>query len=217
MRGRDFLKPGDQPALHDLHVIQVVFERQVRMAGPVDGVERLVAGREQEARPVDGVDGLNDDADADLAHQVRGDAQIFRERIEAARALMAVQFGKAGQHVDIARPERRRHVARLFGGPAELRLPAGRRRETRPAVQHVADRNVDDRDREPRHLDRPLPVGRRPVVGKLDLDRPEPGRRSGGRPVEPVALGKQHRDIGGEAGHGGGSARRHGGTVRAAS
>ena len=45
-----------QITFHDLHVIDVVFDCQIRVIGARDNIERLIRGVNQVARPVTGID-----------------------------------------------------------------------------------------------------------------------------------------------------------------
>ena len=195
------LQRARQVALHDLHVIEVVLQAEVGVARAVDRLQRLVAARDEVARPVARVHRLEQHAHADPGHRLGREAQVAGQHVEAD--LAPERRGRpAGEDVEAARGEPLGVVMRLHERLPEFGLAARHRGQPGPAGEQVADRGVDERQLDAGVADRPRPCIGVVLVRELDLDGAKARVARRLRAPQCGAFEEQRREVGGEARHG---------------
>src|SRR5207302_6200645 len=110
---------------------------------------------------------------------------------------------QAGEAMHRVAADRDGIVERLAEQRRELLLAAGHR--GKPRLARTPERRVEPKHRDTVALDLRLEHARRMVVGHLKFDRAKPGGLGGADALWERALGEEVREIGGEAGHGGGT------------
>ena len=185
------LDPGDEIALHDLHVIEVEHQLHVRAGQFAQKHRDLIRPRDEIARPVARVQGLDQQGDA-RRRKLRGPAQVVEER--STRHVM--RHARHTRHdMDRGCSQRLRIGEREFELASELHFASGHRR----AAECVACRRVDADHGNAGLFQALRQLHGRHLIGKLAFDRTEVGPGSRRDAVGKSMLAEQHRDIGGKS------------------
>ena len=197
-----FLDGGGEVAFHDLHVIDVVLEREVGHARVVHHVECLRRGVEIEARDVARVDGFDEHRDAEFRGGRGGEAQAGEIGLAHRRLTHAARL-EAGHHVQALRAQ---HLGVVEGDADAVLEPGAFRRIARePAVacRPVARRHVEQHHLEPVAVELFANRLGRMLVREQELDAGEAGLCRGAETLEKRHLVEHHRQVGVELWHGG--------------
>ena len=189
-------EPADQVAAHDLRVIEIELDADIRLADLRDDVGGMFGAVEEIIRPVAVVDRLDQQRDVFRRGQICGPLEIVDEDALGRRAL--VQVDLAGEAMDRGAADRHDVVERAANSASNSR--------SRPGT--AASPN---RPRSPRSVLMPSIVSScwsiaahrrsRNVVGELHLDALEAAGRRGVDPFDQRTVGEQVTDIGGKTGH----------------
>src|SRR5215831_5636327 len=196
---QEFLQPREQVARDDLHVVEVELHAQVRPADLGDQVGGLLHMADEIVGPVARIERLDQQHDVPLRREI-GSARIVRDEDALGRRA---QLGRdlAGHGVDRRAADRDHVVERLLKHLGKLALAPRHRAEAGlAAVRSRLGVDAELDEAVPRDLG--ANVGRRVVVGELQLDRLEAGRRSGAEALEQRSLREHVGEVRAKARHG---------------
>ena len=194
------LQRGRQLALGALGVVDVVLHEGVGRAHLVEDGQGLVRAVQVEAGNVEGVDGLDQQAQIGRAQRRCGKAQVVHEGAAQQRGI-GTGRRLAGQAVELGHAQRMAIGHGLGHAGAELVHAVGVAGNAALARIPVAGRQVVQHDLQAVGVHALLDLFDRMGVGKQEFHGLEAGARRALEAVEEGHLGEQHAEVGSKTGH----------------
>ena len=198
--GQVLFDRGSQVAFHDLHVIDVVLEQQIRQVGVMHDVEGLARIIQIEPGDVARIDGFDEQLQVLFCEFLAGELQVGDVSLAHLVFADAARL-EAGHAVDLGGAQRLCIFQRLADGVLELPDLGRIARQATVAAGEIARRHVEKHHLQLVLVEPLANLCRGKIIGKQKLDSAESGFRRGAEAVQKADLVEHHRQVGVEFRH----------------